>query len=53
VGGFFTKQSLITGILTGIAVLLPGIGTIFVVITSIVAAVFLSYKKNKDETISK
>lgn len=53
VGGFITKQSFITGILTGIAVLLPGFGTIFVVITSIVAAVFISLMKNKDETINK
>ncbi len=52
-GGFITKQSLITAILTGIAVLLPGIGTIFVVIMSIVAGVFLSVTKNDNETIDR
>ena len=53
VGGFITKQSLITGVLTGIAVLLPGIGAIFVVITSIVAAVFISWTKDNKQTINK
>jgi hypothetical protein len=53
IGVFVTKQALITGILTGIAVLLPGIGTIFVVITSIVAAVFISLTKDNNKTIEK
>jgi len=52
-GGFITKQSLITAVLTAIAVLLPGIGTIFVVITSIVAGVFISTTKNNSTTIEK
>lgn len=51
IGGFIAKQALITGVLTGIAVLLPGIGTIFVIITSMVAALFLKFA-SEDRTIS-
>ena len=52
-GKILTMQALITALLTVIAVLLPGIGTIFVVISSIVAAVFMMPTKDNNSTIDK